>query len=72
MRGKIQSSVDLRGRGWRSLNQLCDVDPLIGLANGFIQILATLKVNCQFGFPFGFCNGDNESDRKAKAEIKET
>lgn len=72
MRGKIQRRVDLRGRGWRSLKQLGDMDPLIGFAYGLIEILATLKVNCQFGFPFGFCNGDNESDGKTEAEVEET
>lgn len=45
--------------------------PLIGLAYGFIKILTAFKINCQFRFPFWFCNGDNESDGKTEAEIEE-
>lgn len=44
--GKWHSKgVDLQGRGLWSFKQLFDVNPLIRILNGFVEIFAALKIH---------------------------
>lgn len=42
----VKQAPTYGGGGGGSFKQLCDLDALVRLANGFIEVLAALKVHC--------------------------